>query len=97
MIEGNEFEGYTLTCDNCEEGPEEQYNYFMEAVQYKKDNGWKSIKDKNGDWIELCPECCTGDIIAGFRGFDTDSDIMRKAKADAKRLADIASQDLSEF
>ena len=27
------------------------------AVECKKRNGWKSRKDDNGEWIDVCPEC----------------------------------------
>ena len=48
---------YFLICDICEdeEGAEE-FPDFMEAVEYKKDDGWKS-KREDGEWIDICPEC----------------------------------------
>ena len=55
MIEGSERLGYTLTCDEC--GEEIDFYSFMEAVDYKKENGWKSRKDRYGDWEDICPNC----------------------------------------
>lgn len=47
---------YTLTCDICGEEVNEQFYDFQEAVNYKKDNDWKSQKH-NGEWQDICPEC----------------------------------------
>jgi len=47
---------YTLTCDICGEKAIETFEEFHEAVQYKKDEGWKSQKYK-GEWEDVCPEC----------------------------------------
>ena len=47
---------YDLTCDVCGEDAGEVFDDFYEAVQFKKDNGWKSQK-KNGEWEDVCPEC----------------------------------------
>jgi len=47
---------YTLTCDICGEDAPETFDDFYDAVQYKKDNGWKSQKYR-GEWEDVCPEC----------------------------------------
>jgi len=50
--------GYDLTCDICglvEYGHED----FDSAVEFKKENGWKSIKYQ-GEWEDVCPECQEG-------------------------------------
>jgi hypothetical protein len=50
--------GYDLICDICglvEYGHED----FDSAVEYKKENGWKSEKYK-GEWQDICPECQEG-------------------------------------
>lgn len=46
---------FSLTCDICgyEEDP---CNTFDEAVELKRDMGWKSQRD-NGDWCDVCPRC----------------------------------------
>jgi hypothetical protein len=56
MIEkvGGEFE---LICDVCEESADEFFDEFYDAVEYKKDNGWRSRKDAKGNWEDVCPEC----------------------------------------
>ena len=56
MIEGNEDLGYELTCDECGEVID-GFDFFMQAVDYKKENGWKSRKDKYGAWEDICPDC----------------------------------------
>ena len=44
---------YVLVCDEC--GREVKYfNTFDEAVEYKRDNGWKSKKD-DGEWGRFAP------------------------------------------
>ena len=50
---------YHLVCDNCEESAEETFYDFMDAVNFRKPNGWKIIKD-NGEWKDTCPECLKG-------------------------------------
>lgn len=50
--------GYDLICDICglvEYGHED----FDSAVEFKKENGWKSIKYQ-GEWEDICPECQEG-------------------------------------
>lgn len=51
------FEGiYTLTCDICGEEANKDFFEFYDAVQYKKNNNWKSRK-RNGEWEDICPNC----------------------------------------
>lgn len=50
---------YNLICDICGEMAEEEFDDFMEAVDYKKQNGWKSQK-VSGNWQDVCPECREG-------------------------------------
>lgn len=57
MIERAPEGHYVLTCDYCEDDVEEYFDSFMDAVHFKKDNEWKSVKTRNGAWKELCPEC----------------------------------------
>lgn len=47
---------YSLTCDICGEIADEEFFEFGEAVDYKKENGWKSQK-RNGQWEDVCPDC----------------------------------------
>jgi hypothetical protein len=72
MIEGNKTDGYTLSCDHCGEDDDELFDDFQDAVDYKKDedNGWRTIKDKNGDWCELCRTCNTPEIIRELKGVE---------------------------
>lgn len=48
-------DSYNVICDFCYEA-EAVDGDFDDAVQFKKDNGWKSIKTK-GDWLDMCPAC----------------------------------------
>jgi len=61
--------GFFLICDHCEEVLD-GFESWDEAVEYKKDkaNGWRTIKDKDNDWCDLCPQCNKGGIIAGLKG-----------------------------
>ena len=59
FINGNAYDSavpnYKLICDYCgKEVP--RFGDFMEAVIYKKQNGWKSINTL-GEWTDMCPEC----------------------------------------
>lgn len=47
---------FELSCDVCGECCDESFDEFTDAVQFKKDEGWKSRKI-NGEWHDLCPEC----------------------------------------
>ena len=48
---------YCLSCDICGEGPQQPFESFDEAIQYKKNNGWSSLQNRNGEWVELCDNC----------------------------------------
>lgn len=48
--------GFELNCDICGDSADESFDEFAEAVQFKKDEGWKSRKI-NGEWHDICPEC----------------------------------------
>lgn len=50
--------GYDLICDICG-NKEDGFYDFNEAVEYKKENSWKSEKYK-GEWEDVCPECQEG-------------------------------------
>ncbi len=47
---------YFLVCDVCGEKADEPFSEFDDAVEYKKENGWKSQKYR-GEWEDVCPEC----------------------------------------
>lgn len=60
-------EEFTLICDsNCGEEVE-GFSEFDDAVKYKKQNGWTSVRGESGEWYELCPECSTREIIEEYR------------------------------
>ena len=48
---------YHLSCDICGEGPQRPFESFDEAVQYKRDNDWKSSRNSSHDWQDACPDC----------------------------------------
>lgn len=58
--------GYDLMCDNCEDIVHQ--DNFEDAIQHKKDEGWKSVKDADGEWWDLCPGCQSPDVIRRFKG-----------------------------
>ena len=70
MIDGDGFDGFKLFCDYCEEDSDETFDSFQEAVAFKtaRYNGWVSVRDKDGEWHELCPSCNTPEVIAEIRG-----------------------------
>lgn len=48
--------GYKLVCDSC--GYEvDGFDCFQEAVDYKKENGWKSKKVGEDEWEDNCTNC----------------------------------------
>ncbi len=47
---------YSLTCDICGSEADETFFEFYDAVEYKKQNGWRSQKHR-GEWEDVCPEC----------------------------------------
>ena len=103
MIVGDNHDGdksvpvFTLFCDNCGEIVDDIFNDFSDAVEYKNENGWRGIKDKNGDWQDLCPACNKPDIITELKGIKTDTEHVREAKEEAKRLAKLAASSLEGF
>lgn len=50
-----ERDGHHLQCDYCSthEGP---FDSFMDAINHKKANGWKNIKEGE-EWYDKCPFC----------------------------------------
>lgn len=50
------FDKYELICDICGEAAEEEFIDFYDAVEYKRQNRWRSIKEQ-GEWKDVCPEC----------------------------------------
>ena len=102
MIDGNRDEGYELICDNCGEACEELFDDFHDAVHFKqdRDNGWKSVKDKNGDWQELCPSCGTREIVNEIKGLDGEGHRpidYEKKKRNAEKLAGLALDEFEGF
>ena len=51
-----QYGGYILICDICGEVNAETFYDFSDAVDYKKENDWKSRKI-HGQWQDVCPEC----------------------------------------
>lgn len=50
------FDKYELICDICGEAAEEEFIDFYDAVEYKRQNRWRNIKEQ-GEWKDVCPEC----------------------------------------
>nr|DAU50607.1 MAG TPA: tax1-binding protein [Caudoviricetes sp.] len=42
-------DAYTPTCDMCSAELPEEFS-FEDAVDSKKQNGWRSVRDTGGDW-----------------------------------------------
>jgi hypothetical protein len=67
MIDKNGPDEFELSCDHCEEPADETFESFQEAVQFKKDNGWKSVKDVDEQWHDLRPDCQDPEIVRKVR------------------------------
>ena len=50
---------FCLICDNCGGEHGDSFAGFYDAVDHKKDNGWKSRRNGN-EWEDVCPECLEG-------------------------------------
>ena len=55
-IEKDESGNSALTCDICGVTENEVFYEFMDAVRYKKQNGWKSQRTRDG-WEDVCTSC----------------------------------------
>lgn len=49
---------YVLVCDICGDAASEDFETFQGAVEYKKENNWKS-KKQGSEWLDICPDCQT--------------------------------------
>jgi hypothetical protein len=72
MIDKTGRDSFMLSCDHCGDECDELFENFQEAVDYKKDrdNNWRTIKDTNNEWCDLCPACNTPDIIRKLKGVE---------------------------
>jgi len=52
-----DYRDFQLVCDNCGKVHDELFEEFRDAVEAKKEIGWKS-KKINGEWEDWCDECC---------------------------------------
>ena len=60
------FDLHTPVCDVC--GNKLHYEHdFHDAIAAKKADGWKSRKDKSGEWEDVCSECLGGKQYDGKR------------------------------
>jgi len=86
MIMPYSSDDFRLVCDWCEDELDEIFNTFQEAVAYKKEYGWRSVKDKYGEWYDLCPVCNKPEIITKLKGGDHDKSV-RNFTEDAALVA----------
>jgi hypothetical protein len=67
MIQKDKFGYYEIICGECGETLDVDFDTFEEAVEYKKTiakgEGWRAVKDKEGGWHDLCPDCATPEFI----------------------------------
>lgn len=51
--------GFTIECDKsrCSHSDDSDSDDFGDAKDEFKDGGWKTYKDKDGDWCNTCPSC----------------------------------------
>ena len=46
-----------FVCDSCEDDIETDKKDFNEALEYTKQEKWRSFRTKTGAWRHYCPEC----------------------------------------
>ena len=51
-----EYGKYTLICDVCGTGTDEEFDSFQDAIDAREDIRWKS-KRIDGEWLDICPDC----------------------------------------
>jgi hypothetical protein len=47
---------YIAACDRCGSILPSEYDFY-DSVKAKKDAGWKSRKDRDGEWEDVCTDC----------------------------------------
>ena len=48
---------YYVECDECKQAEDLDVVDFEEAVAEVRHMGWRTRKNKNGDWENVCPDC----------------------------------------
>jgi hypothetical protein len=63
---------YRLACDYCGEWHDDPFDRFYDAVEFKKDrdNSWRSVRDHEGEWWDLCPACQSSEILRELKGVE---------------------------
>ena len=56
MISAEKKGYFYLSCDICHGVADKPFYSFMDAVTFKRENGWKSQKHQ-GEWEDVCPDC----------------------------------------
>jgi len=56
-----QYDKFLLICDICVDPASCTFFEFDEAVNYKREFGWKSQK-LNGHWYDICPDCQDDDV-----------------------------------
>jgi arabinogalactan endo-1,4-beta-galactosidase len=51
-----EYGKYTLICDICGAGTDEEFDSFQDVIDARDDIGWKS-KRVDGEWLDICQDC----------------------------------------
>ena len=49
---------FVLRCDICGEKADQDFDIFIEAVQYAQAERW--LQKRGGEWEDICPECQEG-------------------------------------
>jgi len=74
MIEKIAENMYELSCDKCCRETGVPFDDFYEAVDYKRDHGWVSRKNKFGEWEEICDLCIEKERRAEVASSETPTD-----------------------
>jgi len=51
---------FIVNCDFCSDYLEVDSTDFKDVLKEMKFNNWKTLKDKDGEWVNQCPVCGEG-------------------------------------
>lgn len=54
----NHLQEFTITCDYCEDNEQYDAENFKEGMALAKADGWSSVKDRHGEWHNVCSREC---------------------------------------
>lgn len=52
-----EYGKFLISCDLCDQVCLDAFDTFQDAVDNRRDQGYKISKDTTGNWFDLCENC----------------------------------------